>query len=93
GAYNSALLGCKSIAILPENMSRERFEWLSKVAGEVIATPGCESNVKEIYDKTWELKRTREDVVILNQFGELGNYLWHYEVTGSAMREIIEAEK
>jgi hypothetical protein len=40
GAYNSALLGCKSIAILPQNMSRERFEWLSKVAGEVIATPG-----------------------------------------------------
>lgn len=93
GAYNSALLGCKSIAILPENMSRERFEWLSKVAGEVIATPGCESNVKEIYDKTWELRNTRDNVVILNQFGELGNHLWHYEVTGSAMDEVIKAEK
>lgn len=92
GAYNSTLLGCKSIAILPENMSKERFEWLSKVAGEVIATPGCESNVKEIYDKTWELKRTRDNVVIFNQFGELGNHLWHYEVTGNAMHEIIKAE-
>lgn len=93
GAYNSALLGCKSIAILPENMSRERFDWLKKVAGEVIATPGCESNVKEIYDKTWELKKTRKNVVIFNQFGELGNHLWHYEVTGSAMDEIIQKEK
>ena len=37
-------------------MSRERFEWLEKVAGEVIATPGSESNVKEIYDKVWELR-------------------------------------
>lgn len=92
GAYNSALLGCKSIAILPENMSKERFEWLSKVAGEVIATPGCESNVKEIYDKTWELRRTRDNVVIFNQFGELGNHLWHYEVTGNAMNEVIKAE-
>ncbi|WP_371361989.1 hypothetical protein SRRS_32570 [Sporomusa rhizae] len=92
GAYNSTLLGCKSIAILPENMSKERFQWLSKVAGEVIATPGCESNVKEIYDKTWELKKTRENVVIFNQFGELGNHLWHYEVTGNAMDEIIRAE-
>ena len=92
GAYNSTLLGCKSIAILPENMSKERFEWLSKVAGEVIATPGCESNVKEIYDKTWELKRTRKNVVIFNQFGELGNHLWHYEVTGNAMNEIVQAE-
>ncbi|MGK0468858.1 pyridoxal-phosphate dependent enzyme [Clostridium sp.] len=92
GAYNSALLGCKSIAILPENMSKERFDWLSKVAGEVIATPGCESNVKEIYDKTWELINARDNVVIFNQFGELGNHLWHYEVTGNAMNEVIKAE-
>lgn len=92
GAYNSTLLGCKSIAILPEDMSRERFEWLSKVAGEVIATPGCESNVKEIYDKTWELRRTRDNIVIFNQFGELGNHLWHYEVTGNAMNDIIKKE-
>ncbi len=92
GAYNSTLLGCSSIAILPENMSRERFEWLKTVAGEVIATPGCESNVKEIYDKTWELRRTRDNVLIFNQFGELGNHLWHYEVTGNAMNDIIKAE-
>ena len=92
GAYNSALLGCKSIAILPENMSKERFDWLSKVAGEVIATPGCESNVKEIYDKTWELINARDNVVIFNQFGELGNHLWHYEVTGNAMNDVIKAE-
>jgi cysteine synthase A len=92
GAYDSALLGCQSIAILPEEMSRERFEWLSKVAGEVIATPGCESNVKEIFDKCWDLIRTRDDVVIFNQFDEQGNHLWHYEVTGSAAREVIEKE-
>jgi hypothetical protein len=51
GAYNAALLACESIAILPEEMSQERFEWLSRIAGEVIPTPGCESNVKEIFDK------------------------------------------
>lgn len=92
GAYNSTLLGCKSIAILPENMSKERFNWLKQVAGEVIATPGCESNVKEIYDKTWELRRNRDNVVIFNQFGELGNNLWHYEVTGNAMKKVLEHE-
>lgn len=89
GAYNSALLGCSSIAILPEGMSRERFEWLKTVAGEIIATPGCESNVKEIYDKCWELKKTRDDVMIFNQFEEFGNHLWHYEVTGHAMEEVV----
>lgn len=89
GAYDSALLACESIAILPEGMSRERFEWLSRVAGEVIATPGSESNVKEIFDKCWELRRSGEDLVIFNQFEEFGNYLWHYEVTGSAMEEVL----
>lgn len=92
GAFDAQLLGCQSIAILPEEMSQERFEWLRKVAGEVIATPGCESNVKEIYDKTWELRKTRDNVIIFNQFDELGNHLWHYEVTGSAMEEVLKAE-
>jgi cysteine synthase len=93
GAYNSDLLACDSIAILPEEMSRERFEWLQKVAGEVIATPGCESNVKEIFDKCHELQKERgDDIVIFNQFDEFGNYLWHYEVTGRAIQEALEKE-
>jgi cysteine synthase len=90
GAYDSALLGCQSIAILPEGMSRERFEWLSKVAGEVIATPGTESNVKEIFDKCWELRRSGQDLMIFNQFEEFGNHLWHYDVTGHAMEEVMQ---
>ena len=92
GAYIADLLSCDSVAILPEEMSQERFDWLSKVAGEVIPTPGCESNVKEIFDKCWELKEDREDIVIFNQFDEFGNHLWHYEVTGAAMEEVIEKE-
>lgn len=93
GAYDADLLACESVAILPEEMSRERFEWLKKVAGEVIATPGCESNVKEIFDKCHELKRERgDDIVIFNQFDEFGNYLWHYEVTGNAIKEVLEKE-
>jgi len=89
GAYNSTLIGCESVAILPEEMSRERFEWLQKMAGEIIATPGCESNVKEIYDKCHELTATRPDVRIFNQFDEFGNYLWHYAVTGPAIEEML----
>lgn len=92
GAYVSSLLGCNSIAILPEEMSKERFEWLSNVAGEVIATPGCESNVKEIFDKCWELRNSMTDISIFNQFDEFGNLLWHYHVTGSALEEIIKKE-
>jgi len=90
GAFNSKLLAVDSVAILPKGMSRERFDWLKTIATEIIATPGTESNVKEIFDKVNELKATRKDVMIFNQFDELGNYLWHYSVTGPAIAEVFE---
>lgn len=90
GAFDSRLLGCESVAILPEEMSAERFEWLKNVADEVIATPGCESNVKEIYDKCWEIRATRPECVIFNQFDEFGNPIWHYNVTGGIIQEIFD---
>jgi len=88
GAYDSWLLGCHSIAILPEGMSRERFDWLRTVADEVIPTPGTESNVKEIFDKCWELRRSGQDLMIFNQFDEFGNYIWHYILTGDALENV-----
>ena len=90
GSFDSAILACDAIAILPEEMSAERFEWLKSVGtSEIIATPGCESNVKEIYDKCWELRDTRgDDIVIFNQFEEFGNAIWHYHVTGGIIEEI-----
>ncbi|MBQ1675387.1 MAG: pyridoxal-5-phosphate-dependent protein subunit beta [Oscillospiraceae bacterium] len=92
GAFNSKLLAVDSVAILPAEMSKERFDWLSKIAGQVIATPGCESNVKEIFDKTWELRRDPA-MMIFNQFEEMGNPLWHYNVTGRALADLFEAVK
>ncbi|MDA3792928.1 MAG: pyridoxal-phosphate dependent enzyme [Elusimicrobia bacterium] len=94
GAYNSSLLACDAVAILPEDMSRERFDWLKGLGTEVFATPGCESNVKEIYDKCHELKKDRgDDIVVLNQFDEIANPTWHYAVTGKAMEEVFNKEK
>ncbi|MEZ4647501.1 MAG: pyridoxal-phosphate dependent enzyme [Candidatus Eisenbacteria bacterium] len=87
GAFDCALLGCHAVGILPEEMSRERFDWLREIGAEVIATPGCESNVKEIFDQCWEIRRTRPDCVIFNQFEEFGNAIWHHEVTGPAIDE------
>jgi cysteine synthase len=89
GAFDSALLGCRAVAILPREMSRERFTWLESIGAEVIATPGCESNVKEIFDACWEIRKTQADAVIFNQFDEFGNYLWHFGVTGPAAEEVL----
>ena len=90
GAFDSALLGCTAVAILPEEMSRERFEWLKNIGAEVIATPGCESNVKEIYDKCWEIRSSQPECVIFNQFDEFGNACWHYQVTAAAIQEVFQ---
>ena len=89
GAFDCALLACDAVAILPEGMSRERFDWLREIGAEVIATPGCESNVKEIFDKCNEIRETRPDCVIFNQFDEFGNSIWHYHVTGPFAEEVF----
>lgn len=94
GAYDSHLLACPCIAVLPEGMSKERFEWLERIGAEVYATPGSESNVKEVYDKSFALKRERpEEIVVLNQFEEIGNAIWHYVCTGQAIEEVFESER
>ena len=92
GVYDSRLLGCESIAVLPEGMSKERFEWLIKMGAEIFATHGSESNVKEIYDKVKQLLAERGDEIVnLNQFAEIGNPMWHYAVTGPAMEEVFNS--
>ena len=92
GAFNSKLLGAQGVAILPAGMSRERFDWLASIGAQVIATPGSESNVKEIFDKTRELQAD-PGCMVFNQFEEMGNPLWHYNVTGEAMAALFEGVK
>ncbi len=88
-----AWVGCRMqfhcIVILPELMSQERFDIVHRYGAELIKTPGCESNVKEIYDKTKELRQSDpERIRILNQFCEMGNYRFHYHVTGNSIVEL-----
>jgi len=92
GVAISRIMGCRGVAVLPEGMSRERFEWLERWVADpadIIRTPGVESNVREIYD---ECKRLAEDPanVILNQFSEYPNHLVHELVTGRALAHVFE---
>jgi cysteine synthase len=89
GVAISRIMNCHGVAILPEGMSAERFDWLDKWAldpQDIIRTAGCESNVKEIYDKCNELDRSPENI-IFNQFCEFGNHLVHYRCTGKALEK------
>ena len=93
GAFNSALLSVHAVAILPEEMSKERFDWLKEIGAEVYATHGCESNVKEIYDKCHELEAKAEEYLIFNQFDQFGNPIWHYTVTGATIEDLFNQIK
>ncbi|MCL6100805.1 MAG: pyridoxal-5-phosphate-dependent protein subunit beta, partial [Bacteroidetes bacterium] len=93
GAFNSALLSVHAVAILPEEMSKERFDWLKEIGAEIYATPGCESNVKEIYDKCHELVKKSDEYLIFNQFEQFGNSVWHYEITGSTIETLFNQIK
>ena len=90
GVAISRIMGCRGVAVLPENMSRERFEWLEEwIAdpGDVIRTSGSESNVKEIYDACDELAEDPSNF-ILNQFTEFANHVGHHEVTSRALEHL-----
>ena len=93
GVAISRVMGCRGVAVLPENMSAERFEWLARWVvdpSDVIRTPGSESNVKEIYDRCHELAED-PDNVILNQFCEYGNHVVHRLATGVAVERVVQA--
>ncbi len=93
GVAISRILGCRGTAVLPENMSRERFDWLDRWVSDpsdIVRTPGSESNVKEIYDTCAALDRDPTNI-IFNQFCEFGNYLIHRVCTGAAMEKLFVA--
>ena len=93
GIAISRILGCRGVAVLPEGMSQERFDWLDRWAADpaedVIRTPGSESNVKEIYDECARLDAD-PDNIIFNQFCEFGNHLVHRMCTGQALGRVFE---
>lgn len=91
GVAISRLMGCHGVAVLPEGMSRERFDWLERWVSDpddIVRTQGGESNVKEIYDRCRELALDPRNVV-LNQFAEFGNYVAHYLATGAALERVF----
>ena len=92
GVAISRILGCRGVAVLPEGMSQERFQWLREwvVSPEdVVTTPGTESNVREIYEACDALALDPANVV-LNQFAEFGNHLAHWLCTGRALGAVFE---
>lgn len=91
GAWVGSRMNFDSVVILPEEMSRERFEIITGYGARLELTPGCESNVKEIYDKCHDLVAAEpERIRVMNQFEAFANYRFHYHVTGNTIIELAQ---
>jgi cysteine synthase A len=85
-AYVSLLKGYRSIVIMPEGMSAERYERIRRYGGELDLTPGSESDVILVLERTEHFKKDPSNKV-LAQFELLPNYRFHRSVTGDAALE------
>jgi len=92
GAWVGPRMGYDTLVVLPELMSKERFEKIASYGARFVKTPGCESSVKEIFDKCKELRQDPK-IRVLNQFEVMANYRFHYYVTGNTVVELMSLLK
>jgi cysteine synthase A len=84
-AYVSMLKGYKALVVMPDTMSRERYERIGKYGAELDLTPGSESDVILTLERTHSRYVARPDeYLVLAQFELLPNYRFHRYVTGDA---------
>jgi hypothetical protein len=88
GVAISRILGCRGVAVLPETMSQERFDWLDKWVADPADVVRV-SGVEKILDACATLARDPQNL-ILNQFSEFANYLVHRVCTGAAMEALFD---
>jgi cysteine synthase len=87
-AWVGPRMGYRSLVVLPESVSVERFEMIGAYGGDVLTTPGTETDVKEVFDRLRILRRDPDNCV-LDQYSEFGNYRFHYEVTGNTIADLV----
>ena len=88
-AYVSKLLGFRAIVIMPDSMSKERYERIKRYGGELELTPGSESDVILTLEKTRELMKDPNNKA-LAQFELFPNYRFHRHVTGNSAIEAVK---
>jgi cysteine synthase len=88
-AYVAHLKGYPATVIMPEGMSKERYARIRQYGGELDLTPGSESDVILVLERTEHYKKDPKNKV-LAQFELLPNYRFHRYVTGRSALEAAE---
>lgn len=88
-SYITNLMKYDAIVIMPDNMSKERYERIQKYGAKLDLTPGSESDVILTLERTYELKKDPKNAT-LAQFELLPNYRFHRHVTGNSCIEAVK---
>jgi cysteine synthase A len=88
-SYICNLMNYDAIVIMPDNMSKERYERISRYGAKLDLTPGTESDVILTLERTYELKKN-PDYRALAQFELFPNYRFHRHVTGLSAIEAVK---
>jgi cysteine synthase A len=86
-AYIAHLMGYRCIVVMPEQMSAERYERIRRYGAELDLTPGSESDVILVLERTRDHYKKDPRNKVLAQFELLPNYRFHRCVTGDAAIE------
>jgi cysteine synthase len=89
-AYVARLKGYAAVVIMPEGMSAERYRRIRQYGGQLDLTPGSESDVILVLERTEQYKKDPKNK-ILAQFELLPNYRFHRYVTGRSALEAAAA--
>ncbi len=88
-SYICNLMGYDAIVIMPDNMSKERYERIERYGAKLDLTPGTESDVILTLERTYELMKDPNNHS-LAQFELLPNYRFHRYVTGNSAVEAVK---
>ena len=88
-SYICNLMKYDSIVIMPDNMSKERYDRIQRYGAKLDLTPGTESDVILTLERTYELKKNPKNRA-LAQFELMPNYRFHRHVTGQACVEAVK---
>lgn len=88
-SYICNLMGYEAIVIMPDNMSKERYDRIQKYGAKLDLTPGTESDVILTLQRTYELKKDPKNRP-LAQFELMPNYRFHRYVTGNSAVEAVK---
>jgi cysteine synthase len=88
-SYICRLMGYEAVVIMPDNMSKERYERIQKYGAKLDLTPGSESDVILTLERTYKLKENPKNRA-LAQFELFPNYRFHRHVTGNSAIEAVK---